>query len=214
MSQLPPKETGTENKSKLMDRIDNWLIKFTTKITVQWIKRNKYKKHKFDFFLTVTAWECAYWVAQFMFTYVRGPHTVWVTVAFVFIVSTIAIMEYLKIRMLQDIKVAYDELWERRKSPAIYQAIKELTEHYCKENHHRKPRQISIIFLGTFVILLSIFAPLVAPVYLFFIFSLYQDCIFDFDPPEKKEKKEKSTVTDLVMNSWKNLIGNLAPAKV
>ncbi len=196
-----------------MDKLDNWFIEVITKITVRWIKKHKYTKHKYDFFIVVTGWEMAYWVAQIGFTFIRGSHSVSRSALWAGVMAFIILMEYLKLHQLQSIKQFYDELWERRKNPLVYKAVKDLVEHNKNETHHRKPRQFMIkMLLGT-AILLGILNPLITPVYLFFVFSLYHECIFDFDPPDKKEKKVKDSVTDLVMNSWRNLIGALAPAK-
>ncbi len=201
--------------AKILDKIDNWLIATITKLTVHWIKKNKYTKHHVDFFITMTGWECAYWVAQYTFTlFFKGTHSIGTSVIWGLVTAVIIGMEYMKIRMLQDIKQAYDELWERRKNPIIYAAVKDLTDHYINAEHHRKQRHVMLIIFIIATIFLGIFQPLIVPVYLMFILNSYRDCIFDFDPPEKKEKREKDSVTDLVMNSWKQLIGALAPSNV
>ncbi len=197
-----------------MESIDKWVFGLVTKLTLRWIKKNKYRKHKYNFFTAVTMWEMSYWIAGILFlniSHLASHHDWGYVVIFSFLIIFVATAESFKIKNIKDMANWYDTLWENRKNPQVYDAVKQNCELHFELGKKVRYWQLGFTILA--LIFLSIFDPWMFPLFLFFTFNIYHGEVFDMDEPPKKEKKVKSSVTDLVMGSWKNLIRTLQPSK-
>jgi len=165
----------------------------------------------YDFFIQALTWEIAFWVFALGYPFIRGSRSWFLIIAMVLVTALIVGVEILKMQSMLHVKEAYDQLWERRKNPIVYQAVKEVTDHFANEPHHRRPRQFALkinLFAGLLFIVIN---PVLTPIYLLNIFNAYHEAIFDFDEPEKKEKKQEDWLTELQSTRWQNLIGALNP---
>lgn len=197
-----------------MSQLDDYLYQELTKIVVKWVKKNKYKKHKYDFFIMVHGWEIAYWVVAIMYMAwqtVSVTHHYWVTGFFAVFGSLLVFLEYLRYKDFSDMKQWYDTLWLQRKNPVIYNSVKEVSSEIFQKN---KKTRIFSIQINLFAILWMAFLnPVLVPIYVFSTVFLYTNVIFDFDEPDEK-KKATDSVTDKVKEAWENLIRGLKPALV
>lgn len=199
----------------MIEKLDNLIFEKLTAYTRQWVKNKKYKKHKFDLFIEFAGYETAYWAAEIIFSMVRiawshGP--IWLNIIYIVFGSAVMIFQYIKTQDLKEQKEFYDQLWLQRKNPNVYNAVKEVTEEMFQSRKQWRQRQLAInLGLCGAMLLLN---PLLTPVYGFMIVSQYYNYVFDFDEPEKKEKKATERLSDLLLGSWKNLIAGLNPASV
>jgi hypothetical protein len=189
-------------------KLDNWLFGFATKVTLWYVRKHKYKLHKYDFFIVVTGWECAWWVSQIIWQFTHDKE-----IGFgVFMFVAVLLLEVMKIFSLKLIKQSYDILWELRKDPMVYKVLKEVCEEKFKKGY--KQRKVIVIMDIFFLIALSFLLPLLAPVYLFILFSAYETYIFDMEEPPRKEKEVKDSITDIAMKAFKDLTAPLKPQEV
>lgn len=196
----------------MLDKIDKAILKLLTKIVIRWEKRHKQKLHKIDFFIMLTGWETVIWMCSIIIPQIY-KHSVFSIVVSSVLATGIGIMEAFKFMDLKDQKVKYDQIWELRKHPEMYKAVKEWCDHNVNEDHHRRPRLTMLKFFAVALILLTAVHSIVSLVYISFAFNLYRDCIFDLDEPDKKEKKATEKLTDVLLKSWQSLIGTLNPVR-
>lgn len=179
-------------------------------------KKTGHKKHKYDFFIMLHDWLIAYWVVVVicLVCYDMQSHRPGVAaIRGILLMVFIGLGEGGRRQSLVYEKDGYDQIFARRKNPEIYNSMKEITALLFETGWgHRK-------FLIAFNIVLLVFVsfgqpPIFFPAIIFSLLQLYQSYIFDFDEPEKKDKKVTDSVTDIVFGAWKNLIGGLVPKGV
>lgn len=198
---------------KYIKKLDKWLFDVISHVVVGWVKKKKFAQHKYDFFLMVHDYQIAYFVAVIFFIVsvdIYKHHVQVGVIAAITLTVLLGFSEGMRRMDMLDSKKKYDIIFVHRKNPEMYNLVKELNQHLYERGwqYRRWVIPLTILFL---VYVISNHPPFVAPIFLFNIAQLYESYIFDFDEPEKKEKKQKDSVTDIIMGSWKNLIGTLAP---
>ncbi len=200
-----------------MDRLDKYLLKIITLVVVYWVKKYKYKKHKWDFFIMVTEVEATYWIAslviQAYYYSVRSPKfRIGIWILYSLMSCIVMAMQMAKVRSIQIIKKDYDWLWERRKHPVVYNSIKEVSEMLFETQ--KRFRMVHVSFIVVILLFSIPFNTVMVPIWVGFLLEAYKDYIFELDEPENKEKKQKDSITEIAMRAWKNLTLGLSPASV
>lgn len=195
---------------KIIPKIDNWIFKKLSDHVIKYVQKNKYAKHKYDFFVNTKGWEIAYWVGALLFVmgrFILRHIIVGVVVDGIFL-AILLVVNYFDYQVTLVAKERYDILWVHRKNPAVYNVVKETCQVLWEETTQIRRRVLTLNL--TFFILMVFWNPILAPVYLFIIAKPYINYIFDFDEPDKKEKAKES-ISEVLLRSWQNLIGNINP---
>lgn len=198
---------------KYLKKIDIWIFALVTKIVVGWVKRKKFSQHKFDFFILMHGWEIAMWIVAILYAAITGilQHKILAASLVVAIMSVFMVVAGTGFRlMLKSEKEDYDILFARRKDPNIYKLVKEVNSLLYQKGWPRRaiPLMVNIIAFVYFGI--SSHSP-VTPMFIFNIMHIYQNYIFDFDEPEKKDKKKKASLTEIMSARWRAITAPLAP---
>lgn len=198
-----------------LKKFDLWLFNLVSAMVVRWVRKNKFAKHKVDFFIMLHDWLIAYWfVLMFyiIFLGVKHHNAGWAMLTSGVMLLLVSLGEGSRRLILIDKKKEHDILFVHRKNPKIYNTVKELNTLLFKRDWVFRKFMLPItIILSAYI--LSEWPSKFFPMFLFNLTYIYQEYIFDFDEPEKKDKKVEDSVTDVVMGAWKNLIGTLAPGK-
>jgi hypothetical protein len=198
---------------KLLKKIDQFLFDNISKVVVLWVKKQGGKKHKYDFFLKLQSWKIYIWlpVMAYQPAVAFYAHKL-PAYKILFLMGPMLLMIGLELflyRILLEQKQDYDILFARRKDPIVYQAVKETCAWLWEKRASSRQKALSLQMVA--MVFFAVFNWPVTIIYIILIISLYETFIFDFDDPDKKEKKKTEPLTETMLNAWKNLIGALAP---
>ena len=205
---------------KILYKLDNWLFKICERMILKRVKKSKFKKHKYHIRQEWDRFEITGLCAAMLLEVFLKIFSHKVTGAIVIIaiwVPLIALKLYTK-RNDKMIEI-YDQLWMLRKHPEVYAMTKEMCERWREEDRGIRTKGlalfISMALLMTFLMGLATFSP----INLWVIFSMWFATIhvqiryvFDFDPPDKEEKKSDSKLTDLVQKQLDKLFKQFVPS--
>lgn len=207
-----------------MQKVDQYIYDKWTEFIRRWIKKQDYKKHKIDFymklerlhlFLLIAFGIVAPTIVYIIFGYYfsAGFQVVaWGTITCFWILSMVDTARRTKPR--------HDLMFSLRKNPAIYNFEKAVMEELFEQG--KKSRASELVFFGGFTLVIAIVLALFATagskvMAIYFILDLpvyflkkYTFLVFDFEEP-KPRKKAKKSLSEIILRSWQELIGGLAP---
>lgn len=194
-------------------KLDSLIFAAVSGIVVGWVKRKKFAKHKYDFFLMIHDWEIAWWCFVICYIAYKGAivhHQIFLAVGVsAFLILLVGAGVVGKRYLLNSQKADYDLIFARRKNPQIYNLVKEFNALIFENSY--KQRVFMLVFniavLFYFIFELS---P-VAPIFILNTMWLYDRYIFDFDEPDKKDEKKKEPLTELLAGRWRQITAGLAP---
>lgn len=207
-----------------IDRIDRGIFRVVESLVLKYVRRKKYTRHKYD--LRIKMREIKVVVLSIIvfvcmpIDFALGGTSLVMTM---FMISAWTFSLWGEIRLLniaKSQKESYDILFSMRKNPIVYREMQEVLKILFSETQERRffiiKLNSSILFFVVSILTLvllfnavdigdAIFFYLV-PTVIAEILDNYVDYVFDFDEPEMKDKKEKDSVTDLVMKKWRELV--------
>lgn len=196
-----------------LQKIDNFLFTHCENLTRRWVRKKKFKQHKYDLMLKIERLELSYWVAYWLFT--MGVAVVRHHAIALALIMPVAIMlvglAFFNMSATKDMKDWYDILFMNRKHPDIYKAVKEASEN-GRESSWPQRRIMIIAFFGIMIVQ-SFLVPFLVPLLIPALYRLYVTWIFDFDEPDEK-KKAKDSLTERAMESFRNLVRGMNPQGV
>lgn len=214
---------------KFFIKLDLKLFKLVEAYILKRVAKTKHKKNKFFIMADIEK-------KLFYFWLVVGPIYSVLKVAvlgnFIYLGSGIAItaiyasLAFLSYKFMKAKGDDYEFLFQNRKHPIVYEGVKNATKQVFEIN--RSYRSFSLKLkagVGVFLFIANIGVILTSPLMyslfsmlfdLFIIFDilvvgtiyLYIREIFDFDPPKPKKRKQKESLTELVLQQWKRLLQN------
>jgi len=194
--------------SGLFKSLDDKCREIATHYTRSWIKKHKFKYHKYDLRMMIRGWAITYWAATSIFLAFRmftQHDNVSGTFMIVVGVGIPMIMGSLEMKLEKDRKNWYDEIWLQRKNPVVYRVMKHVVEQMWQEDYGFR-KGLWAMEIG-FVFLLMFTNPWLVLLTLEVLARTYIYHVFDFDEPEKKEKPKES-LTEITKKAWENLISN------
>jgi len=224
--ELKPKKSRL---NKIYEKLDNTFFKFSKRIILYLVRKEKFQKNKFKIMLDLKKISMVFFV---LFVFILTPigivlkeegsglkELIGIEGLFFIAYSFLLFFEWVEFTSLQRKEAHYEPLFLLRKHPEIYQGVKMMTE---LEHIMRKPIRfymirMRIVILVPFYLFLSVllFANQIGledSFILYFIFSHflmllndYIDSIFDFDKPDGKKKKAKMEVSKLIQKIFENL---------
>ena len=220
-----------KNKIKLVHRLDDMLFKMISYRVKKWIKKNKYKYHKYYWYKRLIKIQTILFFVTMILLVPIGFYLKEASKISFFIHSLTCIVFIFS--LWQDFKFndwfskEWDFVWENRKIPQVYKYAKEL----CKLIHE-KGRDMRCKFLRCSIIML-VFLFAVMPLLIMsnglglddfmFVFlmafviinilTLYMVSIFDLDPPRRRKKKAvvDEKLSELMQGVWDKVIEGFKP---
>jgi hypothetical protein len=195
-------------------KLDKKLFKLVKTIILWGVTKSKFKKHKYKLFLQFGYLELFFIFSLALSFNIRGMW--WFNIFMIlFFISWLR-----RIKKARALSNSYSRVFNSRKNPIIYKAIKDI----CKQTFkHRDTYSIKLIvyinglllfpiILLDFIVFINTgeFSLFVWVSYFTYsiiqnIFESYVDSVFDFDPPKKKRKKKKAKVTNLQKKRWADM---------
>lgn len=190
--------------------VDDWLREKLTDVIQWYVRKNKGTKHKFDFMISVTWWGLI--LSTFCFAPIVADrfihHKIAGLVSCAVVMTLNLIGTIFTNRLNKEIKVHYDELWQLRKHPIVFNIMKSKTDAI-----HERDRAMRKWFLIVNLILFGIelaLVPAMLPYLSVGFVRIYISSVFDFDDPDEY-KKAKDEATEVEKQSWRNLVDSLQP---
>lgn len=210
-------------------KLDRLILDQLTSYIKKWIEKKEFKKNRVDFLIltewvdfgAIVLWATILPVVMFI---VEGDFIQAGVQAFIW--SILSAIEYVHIqRLILQLKPIYDRWFSMRKNPDFYRMQKEVLEELF-EKSRRERLGLHALALGTggffscIIFVMSMVTDDVAHQFMaeFILFNAvmsvlqsYIHYVFDFDPPERKEKKAKESMTELMARAWRELVEGFAP---
>ena len=213
---------------KFIQKTDEFLFQISEMIILYFVKKNKYKYNKYKIMLFFKQINIALLILTMLFLTPLGimfknnlnTKELLITQGILFFFfSLIILFELLEYLTLKKKESIYNPLFLLRKYPTIYKLVKSVTmfDFIVKKKLRFNMIKIRFIIYGFFYLIiiplnLSNGLGLEDSFLLYFIISHflivlndYLDSIFDFDAPDKKRKKSKEKITDLVRKRLEEL---------
>lgn len=180
--------------NKKYNEIEDYVFEKVSVVVMYWIRKKKFKKHKYHFKKLVRKIELfgfiAICVIQSAWEYSQN-HSIAVLIisSSLIVISTLVWIPMLR---YDDRKIEWhDVLFQNRKHPLIYNIVKKTNEEKWERDRSFR-KTLLVMDIVFFILQCSIQSPFAV----FPIFSLitsYIDYVFDFDEPEYKEAPKELT---------------------
>lgn len=218
-----------------MAKFDHKMYKLISKTIVRSVEKSKYTRHKYWILLEWKRLQIGFIlmtvflgqiIAPIMFDYDK-PRIIGamiIGVGWMFIAGMMIMTDMKETRLRAE---KYDEIFEKRKNPEYYQAMKEICLFYLVDQFPGRLMMFYInLFVYTFLVgiwvmeLISAGPFPVGDTFLMVVITVmtvirivesYVPAIFDFEPPTKKTKKKKASLTKLMEQAFQNLVRQLSP---
>lgn len=213
---------------KFIQKTDEFLFQISEMIILYFVKKNKYKYNKYKIMLFFKQINIALLILTMLFLTPLGimfknnlntKELLTTQGILFFFFSLIIFFELLEYFTLKKKESIYNPLFLLRKYPTIYKLVKSVTmfDFIVKKKLRFNMIKTRFIIYGFFYLIiiplnLSNGLGLEDSFLLYFIISHflivlndYLDSIFDFDEPDKKRKKAKEKITDLVRKRLEEL---------
>lgn len=194
----------------MTNKLDDKVFALVEKVVVKWVKRRKYKQHKYDFLLMLKKWELVAYLVLLplcVFLALYFHRTSLFTIGFLAVF--LAWFGYMDYKMVRQMKENYDPLFMARKHPIVYQSMKALADDiYERDKKYREWMLLANLFMGGLnLVFVNYF---ILPLILMNILRLYIHAVFDFDEPDEY-KEAKKELSEVVKAAWQSLVGALQP---
>lgn len=216
--------------SKWVKELDETLLRQSEEIILERVRNSKYKKHKYWVYIELSKWDL---VASTIILLLIVPVGIGyfqsllkagiILFLCMILVGTIVFRHKQMEQQARD----YDWIYEHRKVPEVYELTKQFTKDSFERLADMRLLRLRIhlitgfwyVFLMLYdIALMNLFIAL--PILYLFIrlvtidqLDNYLLYIFDFDPPNKKDKdKKKKALTEVAARQWRDIIDRLKPA--
>lgn len=208
----------------MWDKIDKKLFEFSEKIILYFVGRSKHKKHKYKILRYFSYMEFVFIALVWIFSIVQivgeGGDSVKAIIFSSAIFGLVSAAHIRSIFVLNERITSYDPLFDSRKNMYVYSMVKQHCKVMLKTDILRRKKVLLFVFLlfgfvGGMDLLSFLIRGAVSDLFwcLFFFWVIYMDilesyipCIFDFDKPKNKQKKESKELTGLQKKSWVDLL--------
>lgn len=184
---------------KKFNKIEDYFLDKLTDVVMWWIRKNKFKKHKYHFKRLLRIIELQIFggwiIISGVWQYMKGNHIPVLAINGSLLIFLILMHFLFKKMDLQTIK-AYSLWFENRKNPLIYKIVKEVNQESWEKD--RRMRKFELVMHAFFFLFQALFHSPLVILPLFGIVQGYIFYVFDFDEPEYKEAPKELTEIEKV----------------